>query len=112
MDKQSNKLYVNFLLVVWVVFLVLPSIHCAPQSDLFDAVFQSDKQCADLESQGYEGYECTPRKRCDDGYIIDSAIDGTIIPFYVDEDDEDGTVDNISIVTTFPWSTFIALISL
>ena len=36
-------------------------------------VFQG--QCADLESQGYE---CMPRSRCDDGYIVNSAIDGDV----------------------------------
>ena len=94
MDKPSYRSYLSTVLGVCVIFLVLTVIHCAPQggddSSLFVDVFQG--QCADLESQGYEGYECTPRSRCDDGYIVNSAIDGAVGPkqhkvdYYGDEE--------------------------
>ena len=78
---QTMISHLSTLLRVCVGVLVLTVIDCFPQGNggsLFSEVFPG--QCADLESQGLEGYECTPKSRCEDGYIVDSPIYGSLTP--------------------------------
>ena len=90
MYNLPDRGFIYIILSIYVVFYVLTVIHAAPKSDgdsFVDEVFEYIGYCADLETQGYEGYECVPMSRCENGYIINDIVDGSITPFNDHGDD-------------------------
>ena len=92
MDRRSHKSYgkAPFGVFVLLLFEVFTVVHCAPQGnvdyyDYYEDYGEVFQQCADLKLQGYEGYECTPKSKCDeDGYIVnrvDLRKDGSVKHF-------------------------------
>ena len=94
MAKPSYKSYFSSYFGIFVGFLNLTVIQCAPQnvrSSILGEVFEEEGggECLDLKKMGYEGFECTLQSSCgDDGYITRSTIDSGLAVFSSYEDYE------------------------
>ena len=94
MDNNSSRPSLKAFYGIFMIFLELTVIQCAPQnikSSVFGEVFQEGPRgllCEELKNHGYEGFECTTRGRCgEDGYVDVSAIEGDLTVWRDDYDE-------------------------
>ena len=60
--------------IVTAVCLFMTLVEGSPLGDGLSTLSEVFKLCSDLENDGYEGYKCISKSTCQDGYIVDDAI--------------------------------------